>query len=174
MRKVPWLVGILTVIASGIYIFVYLYRWEWHRALLVGVLFVGAEIALAAGYLATRINRMRASATPSDATHVDPVLRRIRAARPARQPFAWLVRGDHTSVFLPILLGSGVLISAIAWVVEKIAGRSAERGLEEHLADSVQRLSFPREPLVPADTKLLHDGCGDGAGLFVPHRGETS
>ena len=44
------LVGVL--VASGGYVLVYLYRWEWNRALMAGVFFLAAEIALVGAALA--------------------------------------------------------------------------------------------------------------------------
>ena len=53
-------------------------------------------------------------------------------APPSRVSFAWLTRSDRTSVFIPVLLGAGAVLSALAWVVERVsratAGRAAERG----------------------------------------------
>lgn len=154
--------------ASGIYVFVYLYRWEWHRALLVGILFVGAEIAVASVAILKRIRHLRDLSTPHEPLDQELVLARLQAARPKREPFAWLVGNDRQSVFLPILLGSGVLISGVAWVLEKVAARTVEPGLERRLAGSLQRLSFPREPLVPGEAQTVHEACGDERGMFLP------
>jgi hypothetical protein len=124
------LVGVL--IASGGYVLVYLYRWEWNRALMAGVFFLAAEIALVGAALASRMlaleNREHrlGSRVPdlppagggAPAPTVAPEARRP----PARGPFAWL---EETSggfgVFIPILLGAGVILSMIAWVVERLA-----------------------------------------------------
>lgn len=46
---------------------------------------------------------------------------------PAR-PFAWL--SEHTydlNVFVPVLLGAGAMLSALAWVVERVAAATAMR-----------------------------------------------
>lgn len=45
-------VGLTTLIASGTYVFIYLNRWEWNRAIISGVIFVAAEVALATVFLA--------------------------------------------------------------------------------------------------------------------------
>ena len=35
-----WLIGVATLAGSGGYVIVYLVRWEWHRAILVALLFL--------------------------------------------------------------------------------------------------------------------------------------
>jgi hypothetical protein len=53
------------------------------------------------------------------------------------RPFAWLDR-SQTNVFVPVLLGAGVVLSALAWVVDRVARLTAvpsmERGLVQKLA----------------------------------------
>ena len=44
--------------ASGAYVFVYLYRWEWNRALVSGVIFLAAEIALLGALILDRVARL--------------------------------------------------------------------------------------------------------------------
>ena len=61
----------------GAYVFVYLYRWEWNRALFAGVLFVAAEVALGLA---------RVCSTSCDGWEPAPipgVLARITRRRPA-------------------------------------------------------------------------------------------
>lgn len=55
MRRLAYAIGALVVGASAGYLFTHLYRWEWQRALLAGVLLVAAELALAAGVLLDRL-----------------------------------------------------------------------------------------------------------------------
>ena len=45
-RRIAYASLIAALAASGIYVFVYLVRWEWNRALIAGVFFLGAEVAL--------------------------------------------------------------------------------------------------------------------------------
>lgn len=122
------LVGVL--VASGGYVLVYLYRWEWNRALMAGVFFIAAEIALIGAALASRMQALEnrehrlGGSTPALPRPVPPA----DAPRPAGQqpaargPFAWL---EETSggfgVFIPILLGAGVILSMIAWAVERLS-----------------------------------------------------
>jgi hypothetical protein len=63
---------------------------------------------------------------------------RIReAAPPARVSFEWLARPQQINVFVPVLMGAGVLMSGLAWVVERVARATvcpvAERGLAAQL-----------------------------------------
>lgn len=86
----------------------------------------------------------------------DQVLERIRqAAPPTRSPYAWLDQmSRRTSVFVPVLLGAGVLLSGAAWVVERIGRLTAASSLERNLADRLDALALPPGGLLgdePAD-----------------------
>jgi hypothetical protein len=134
------LLGLVVLATSGVYLLVYLYRWEWNRALISGLFFVAAEIALATGALMQRLDRIEHRI---DDLHGGPQ-GRVAAGRPSEDdetaarehPFAWL-EPDGLGVFVPVLLGIGVILSAIAYVVERVAalsgtwtsGRATERRL---------------------------------------------
>ena len=45
-RVVAWMVGLAALVGSGAYVFVYIYRWEWNRALIMLGFFVATEVAL--------------------------------------------------------------------------------------------------------------------------------
>lgn len=158
MRVVSWVVGVVTLLATGTYLFVYIYRWEWHRALLVGVLFLGCLVALTGALVLRRLaaleQRLTASAPRSD---TERVLRRLSEAPVDSAPFPWLTpdRLGQTHVFIPVLLGGGIVVSALAWLVERVAGRSARAGVEAELADELHGIAFPVAPLVPTDGELL-------------------
>ena len=51
-RKIGLLGALATLVASGAYVFVYLYRWEWNRAQVSAAIFIAAEVG--AGGLAAR------------------------------------------------------------------------------------------------------------------------
>ncbi len=157
MRKLAWLVGTMALLASGSYVFVYLYRWEWHRAMLVGLLFVGAEVAMASATILQRLAGLeRGDATEQRGAPPPPVLARLQEAAPRRDHFAWLeVRGDRTAVFIPVLLGGGVVVSALAWVVEKLAAKTTEPSLERGLATRLDAIAFPPDGLIAHDAELL-------------------
>lgn len=145
------IVGVLA--ASGSYALIYLFRWEWHRAIITALFFVAAEIGLGLAVLLRRLTRIEErldeldrSVTSTAPSAIDPaVLDRIReSAPPAPNPFAWLdPRGPGLSVFLPFLLGVGALASGLAWVVEQLARRSTTPALERRLAQGLAPLALP-------------------------------
>lgn len=146
--------------SAGGYVFVYLSRWEWNRAVLAGVFFVAAEVAIAATVLLERMGRIERGldrVTPGAAPRTDgsppPALARIQeASPPPPDPFAWLrPRPDRFGVFVPILMGVGVIASALAWVVERLARATAGPALERGLAERLRPLAWPERPLDQAD-----------------------
>lgn len=138
-RKLGQLAAFATLAASGAYVFVYLYRWEWNRAQVSAAIFVAAEVGLVGWLLADRLRRVERRL---ELVTADAETRRLSAIRatapPPRVGFAWLARQDRMGVFIPVLLGAGALLSGVAWIVERFArvtaGRAAERGLAHQLA----------------------------------------
>lgn len=172
IRRILWLLATVTLLASGLYTLVYLYRWEWNRALFTSLLFIAIEVGIAAAVLLRRIARLeqrlnRPGPSPQ-------VLERIEAAAPERHHFAWLERSlGRTNVFVTVLLGAGVLLSAVTWIVDRIASRTTVTTLESSLARRLVPAAFPTEPLVPDDAELLAQGGPYGADdleiLLGPH-----
>ena len=172
MRKLSWLIGVVALIASGAYLFVYIYRWEWHRALLVGVLFVATLVGLCTALVMRRLTALEQQTRSTGSHQPAPgALERLRAAPVETRPFPWLAPEalDRTSIFIPVLLGGGFVVSGMAWLVERVAGRSARAGVEEELAVELQAIAFPATSLVPTDAELLAGGddCVDDAALRV-------
>jgi len=141
--------------ASGTYVLVYLFRWEWHRAIITGIFFLAAELALSVmvvlrklGSLEARLEHLATGGRPAAST--DPVLERLRSTAPEPStPFAWLdPKAGTTNVFLPFLLGVGAVASALAWVVEHLARHSAIPVMERRLAGSLASLALPPGGLV--------------------------
>ncbi|HZA00415.1 MAG TPA: hypothetical protein VE575_16765 [Acidimicrobiales bacterium] len=168
-RRLGLLALVVTLGASGWYVFVYLYRWEWNRALISGVIFVAAEVALIGALLFQRLGRLERRLEESERRvpqqAVDPaVLARVReGAPPSSEPFAWLTkRANDTSVFVPVLLGAGVVLSALAWVVERVARVTARPAAERSLAHRLDSLALPAGGLLPGDD------TGDPPDLFAP------
>jgi hypothetical protein len=169
-RRLAWALGVGTLAYSGVYVFVYLYRWEWNRTLTAGLFFLAAEIGLATALVIERLRKLehklddRPAGRP-DAT--DPRYARVRArlsesASPARDHFAWLRSSmDRTNVFIPVLMGAGVILSALAWVVEKVARATAGRARDDKLAHRLLPISLPAEPIAG------DDDIGGGAGLAL-------
>ena len=109
-----------------------------HRTDVVARPGAAASIAIVAWLLTDRMRRIERRLDRTDAFAVERRLELIRSSAPApRASFGWLTRTDRTGVFIPVLLGAGAVMSAIAWVVERLArataGRSAERGLASKL-----------------------------------------
>jgi Kef-type K+ transport system membrane component KefB len=57
-RRLGNLLGLIVLLCAGIYVFVYLYRWEWNRALFVAILFVATEVAIVANVLLQRMSTL--------------------------------------------------------------------------------------------------------------------
>ena len=155
-RRLTYLIATVSLAASGTYLLVYLYRWEWNRALIAGILFVATEIGIGLAVVVSRlrtidqrlarIEQLGVAAAAAPPAAVDPaVLAQIKDAAPEpARPFAWLDR-DPTSmnVFVPLLLGAGMVVSALAWVVERVARSTAGAAMERGLALRLAPLSLP-------------------------------
>ncbi len=142
-RRIFRLGGAVVLVASGFYFFVYLWRWEWNRAVVAGILFLAAEVGLSAAVILDRVRNLSFTAPRGPA---DPqVLARLQeTAPPARNFFAWLSpRQGHAGVFVPVLLGMGVVASALAAVVERLARSTAKPVMERGLASRLGPLSWP-------------------------------
>jgi hypothetical protein len=158
-RRLGGAIGAVTLVGSGTYVFVYLYRWEWNRALISGVFFLAAEVALATLMLSGRMQRMAAeTADLRQQLHRQRVVHHLQASAPApRDHFAWVRRPGQLNVFVPVLLGAGVLLSGLAWCVERLGRLTAGPALERGLADRLGTLAPPVAGFVPTDdgTDLL-------------------
>ena len=139
-RRLGALGAVATLIASGTYVFVYLYRWEWNRAQVSAAIFIAAEVGLVAWVLADRLRRLerqldqdtRLLGAPPP-PHDSETTNLPRRCRFDGWP-PWTARTCSS----PFFLGAGALLSGLAWLVEKVsvstAGRAAERGLSRRLA----------------------------------------
>lgn len=155
-RRPALALGIVVLGVSGVYVFVYLYRWEWNRALFCLGLFVAVEVAMGVGVVLSRLKGM--------SERIDRgVLARIEeSAPPPSRPFAWLTDDNvgRTAIFVPVLMGAGIVLSGVAWLVERLASATAGPVLERGLARQLSALSLP-DSLVPAER---------GRSLFRPTR----
>ncbi|MCX5242248.1 hypothetical protein OG824_44330 [Streptomyces prunicolor] len=146
MRRIAYVFGSLAAAGAGTYLVVYLYRWQWQRAILCGILLLVVEVMLLGIVLLARLTRIEERVKESDAgqreltTRQEDVLVRLRQGSVEREGagFRWLEEtADRTYVFVPVLMVTGVLLSGLAWVVQRIAsatGRPAERRLAGRLA----------------------------------------
>ncbi len=147
----------LMMAVTGSYVLVYLFRWEWHRAIITGLFFVAAELGLVAMILLrrlaaieVRLDQIGAATGPDAEAARDVALARLREGAPEPTPrFRWLDPSEGaTNVFLPFLLGVGAVASATAWVVEQVARRTALPVLERRIAESLVPLAPPAGGLV--------------------------
>ena len=158
-RVIRALLGGVTLAASGTYTFVYLYRWEWNRALMSAAIFIAAEIAVMGSLLAQRLkvlrDRVDGSEARTSASHTVRLDRIQSAAPPARANFAWLSRPDQMNVFVPVLMGAGVLLSGVAWLVERVARVTVTPVAERGLASQLDGLALPTHGFVTAERAPL-------------------
>ncbi|HET9442382.1 MAG TPA: hypothetical protein VFO65_03605 [Acidimicrobiales bacterium] len=148
MRRARYAAAVVVLVIAATYVFVYLYRWEWHRALVAGVLFLAAEVGLAAGAVLDRLRSLqeRLDQLEDRAGYRAPeALDRVRETAPEpRTSFDWLTTRDgNLSVFVPVLLGAGVVLSGAAWLLERIARATAGPVLERTLALRLERFALP-------------------------------
>ena len=172
------IVGIVCVLAaSGIYALIYLFRWEWHRAIITALFFVAAEVGLGLILLLRRMTRLEhqieeLAQRPTTPTLDPEVLARIQeAAPPPSKPFAWLESSStNLSVFLPFLLGVGALASGLAWVVEQVARRTTAPALERRLALRLAPLALPDGGLLgpTATAPPVRERAGVARSVLLP------
>jgi hypothetical protein len=149
-RRLAMLLLTITVVGAGIYVLLYLYRWEWNRALTAGMFVIVAEVALVAMTLQGRLRRIE-DRLGAGAPVPDQLLARLQESRPEpRQHFAWLQPSDRFGVFVPVLMGAGVILSGLAWVVERLAKATARPALERGLAQKLGPFTMTHRSLVPA------------------------
>lgn len=144
-RRLAYVMLAVVIAASGAYLFIYLYRWEWNRAVIAGIFFIAAFLALAAGMLFERMNRIEEKIEALGRAQHEETLAAIRDTAPEpKDRFKWLGSGDQMSVFVPVLMGAGVVFSGIAWLVEKLARATARPAMEEGLAFRLAPIALPQ------------------------------
>jgi hypothetical protein len=150
LRAIGQLLGAVVLVVSGAYLLVYLYRWEWNRAIVSGIFFLAALITLstmlvlrAVRQATDHLDRLSARAAREDATRT--ILGQVNADH-ARRHFAWL-EGRHSrlSVFIPVLLGAGAMLSGVTYLLERTASAIAGATIDRRTA----RLLAPDLPLGP-------------------------
>ncbi|HEV2757497.1 MAG TPA: hypothetical protein VG318_17170 [Actinomycetota bacterium] len=159
-KRLAYAVMTVVLAASGTYMFVYLYRWEWNRTLIAGIFFVAAEIGLVGAAILERLKKMESRMT---ATAEPPALAAIQETAPEpKAGFKWLTRTDGMGVFVPVLMGAGFVVSGIAWLVERFAHATARPAMERGLAWRLVPLSLPQGGFV-----------GGGVPALAPHPSRT-
>jgi hypothetical protein len=149
-RRLGALAAIFTLVASGAYVFIYLERWEWNRALVSAAIFIAAEVGMIGWLLADRVRRVERRI--DHAVLLQGEQRRlqiIRSTAPApKVSFAWLSNPNRSNVFIPVLLGAGAVLSGLAWIVERVSRATAGRGAERGLARQLGALDLPPNGLL--------------------------
>ncbi|MGI5374596.1 hypothetical protein ACQEV2_10185 [Streptomyces sp. CA-251387] len=172
MRKIAYVFGALAAAGAGTYLVVYLYRWQWQRAMICGVLLLVVEVMLLGLVTLGRLNRIEERLRDTDRrqreldARQEDVLTRLREPAVTREEtrFRWLDdSADRAYVFVPVLMVAGVVLSGLAWVVQKVASATA-RPAERRLAGRLAVLAAPA-PAAPGDLDDLPElGAGASRG----------
>ena len=148
MKPLAWLAGIGTLVAGAAYMLVSLHRWEWNRALFFGLIVVIAEIALATALVLRKLGQLGQLV---DTRSADPVASAIRDARPpAPRRFQWLKDSTtgQLNVFVTFLVGGGIVLSGVAWLLDRIASSTATPVAEGRLARRLESIRYPQGGLL--------------------------
>lgn len=161
MRRVAYFFGSAAAAGAGTYVVIYLYRWQWQRAILCGVLLLVVEVMLLGIVLLGRLSRIEERMRDADRRQEDVLARlREKEARPAGDRFRWLEEPtSRTYVFVPVLMVTGVLLSGLAWIVQRIASATARPTAERRLAGRLAVLAAPG-PARDADPNGMDDPEG--------------
>jgi hypothetical protein len=165
VKVVAWLAGVATVLTAGFYMVVSLNRWEWNRALFFGLILLIAEVALATGLVLRKLGQLTQQGDRDPM--VDEIVRATRPSAPDR--FAWMREtNDRLGVFITFLVGGGVVLSAVAWLVDRIASSTTTPHREARLAAQLAPISYPSGGLLVDEVTALAvevPGVGDDADL---------
>lgn len=163
MKKLVWLFAIATFAGAAIYTVISLNRWEWNRALFFGLVAIVAEIGLATGLVLRKLDRALPTANASSRTGTRPdaheeIRAALRQTRDRRHRFAWLEPEElmtRSNVFITMLVGGGIVLSGLAWVVDKIAASTTTSLEEGRLAGDLSRIAYPDDGLLVDEVAVL-------------------
>ena len=135
-RSIGFALAAVILAVSGVYVVIDLARWEWNRAIISALVMLAALIVLVAMMLFRQLHRIEQRLDTLERRRHDApdVLHALRSTNSsvARRHFRWLERPqDQLGVFIPVLLGAGVLLSLAAYLVERIAGLFAAATLDQ-------------------------------------------
>jgi hypothetical protein len=162
--RIAHLVGALVaggvLVWSATYFVVYLGRWEWNRAIVSGLVALGLLMVLSTSTVLRRLASLDRRVTMVIDRPLDRSLDGTGEATgeligeanvaAARHRFDWLSPdGSTTAVFIPVLLGTGVILSLVAYAIERVAGAFAGSTLDRRTA-SIIPLDLPLSAGVPA------------------------
>lgn len=160
MKKLVWIFAIATFVGAAAYSLLSLNRWEWTRALYFGLIVVVAEVAIATGLVLRKLGQV-SEEERAERQEVQAVLRDRRTA-PRR--FDWLAPEEVASrhgVFITMLVGGGIVLSGLAWVLDKVAARTTTALKERRIAGELGSIAYPRGGLLPDEVTVLADSLPD-------------
>lgn len=167
MRRIAYVFAWLAAAGAGTYVVIYLYRWQWQRAILCGVLLLVVEVMLLGIMLLGRLSRIEEQVRETQdqmresGRKQQDALARLRetpAPRSAGQ-FRWLDEpAERTYVFVPVLMVTGVVLSGLAWVVQRVASATAKPA-EQRLAGRLAVLAAS-DPAAGTDLEDLPPAGG--------------
>jgi hypothetical protein len=154
VKLLAWLAGVGTLLGASAYMVVSLNRWEWNRALFFGLIVVMAEVGLATGLVLRKVEQLRPP-PPDDDRDTINVLRATRGDLPDR--FAWMKESTqgNLNVFITFLVGGGLIISGVGWLIDRLAVRTATPAGERLLAAQLESIRYPAGGLVLDDVTVL-------------------
>jgi hypothetical protein len=130
-RTVGLVLATVILVVSGAYVIIDLARWEWNRAIVSGLVFIAALVLVVAMLLTRQLRRLEARVDAlADQQRgggvVHGALHDANTAAAASRRFRWLeTPPDRLGVFVPVLLGAGVILSLVAYAIERVAGAVA-------------------------------------------------
>lgn len=154
MKKIAWGLVLLTFLAAVFYSTLSLYRWEWTRALYFGMVALLAEVAIAAGVVLRRLTRV----TERRVAEREELMRLLAQTREYPDRFAWLRPeqiASRTNVFITMLVGGGVLLSGVAWIIDRVAGNTAGNMADQALASDLSSIAYPAGGLLVDEVAAL-------------------
>jgi hypothetical protein len=154
VKTIAWLAGVGTLLAGAFYLIVSLNRWEWNRALFFGLIVLIAEVGLATGLVLRRLARLEHNLkSPASDQAVAEIL---SETRPTRDRFAWMREStNQMNVFITFIVGGGVILSGVAWLVDRLASKTSSPAGEERLARQLYPISYPSGGLLLDDITVL-------------------
>lgn len=151
MRRLAWILGGLGLLGSVGYLFSYVIRWQWNRALFSASAAIALLVVLGTAAVLRKLGEIEERLDDGGGRTPDPLVGDLEATRQPRDHFAWLRDSTHqTNVFITVLLGGGVVVSGIAWLVGRVAEGTTTPTAERRLAERLGPLRFPDEGLAPS------------------------
>jgi hypothetical protein len=139
-RATGFALAAVILAVSSIYVVIDLARWEWNRAVISALVMIAALIVLVAMMLFRQLHRIEQRMDALERSGDGNTLGALRSANAnaAGRHFRWLERPpDGLGVFIPVLLGAGVLMSLVAYLIERIAGLFAAATLDPRTASKL-------------------------------------